>query len=375
MDTVATLPLLPLQGTSGEMGVEYGKTVPDLIGRNLEDYMRRFVDVVGLSEREVSSWGETFREVTREYKSSIADMIEGVAEGSGNRPEHVFALNARTEIIYSTVPSAVPSGDEECTSLAVLPSRTASGHTLLATNWDWHPEQSEVTLLFATQDEDGFSVLTLAEAGMLAKNGLNSAGLGLCANLLSSDRDVGGEGVPYHVLLRGVLESKTMADATRAALNHPRVSSGNFLIADSGGEAIDLEAVPGDFGYLVPQDGLVAHSNHFLAEVPVYDRKKAQSALTLIRPERVRHLLEEALQSKAVSEEDIRNVLRDHYSYPNGICRHVDERDPEHERICTVYSITMDLHDGAFSIAKGQPCEHEYETVRLSDLYAKEVVS
>jgi hypothetical protein len=30
----------------GEMGVEYGKTVPDLIGRNLEDYMRRFVDVV-----------------------------------------------------------------------------------------------------------------------------------------------------------------------------------------------------------------------------------------------------------------------------------------------------------------------------------------
>jgi isopenicillin-N N-acyltransferase-like protein len=133
MDTVATLPLLSLRGTSGEMGVEYGKTVPDLIGRNLEDYMRRFVDVVGLSEIEVSSWGETFRDVTRAYKPSIADMIEGVAEGSGNRPEHVFSLNARTEIIYSTVPSAVPSGDEEYTSLAVLPSRTASGHTLLAT--------------------------------------------------------------------------------------------------------------------------------------------------------------------------------------------------------------------------------------------------
>lgn len=41
----------------------------------------------------------------------------------------------------------------------------------------------------------------------------------------------------------------------------------------------------------------------------------------------------------------------------------------------TVYSITIDLYDRAFSIAKGQPCEHEYETVRLSDLYAKEAVS
>jgi hypothetical protein len=79
METVATLPLLSLRGTSGEMGVEYGKTVPDLIGRNLEDYMRRFVDVVGLSEIDVSSWGETFRDVTRAYKPSIADMIEGAA--------------------------------------------------------------------------------------------------------------------------------------------------------------------------------------------------------------------------------------------------------------------------------------------------------
>jgi isopenicillin-N N-acyltransferase like protein len=357
------------------MGLGYGRAVPDLIERNLEDYLRRFRDVVGLSDAEVLRWGETFRKVTHDYKPSIGEMLEGIAEGSGSRHEHVFALNARTEIIYSAVPSAVPSGDEECTSLAVLPSRTASGHTLLATNWDWHPEQSDVTLLLATQDEEGFSVLTLAEAGMLAKNGLNSAGLGLCANLLASDKDVGGEGVPYHVLLRGVLESRTMADATRAALNHPRVSSGNFLIADSGGEAIDLEAVPGDFGYLVPHEGLIAHSNHFLTSVPVYDKKKAQSALSLIRPQRARHLLEDALHSKEVSEEHLKTVLRDHYSYPNGICRHVDERDPVHDRICSVYSIVMDLHKVTFSIARGQPCEHEYETVHLSDLYAERAVS
>lgn len=367
---VATLPLLALSGTHGEMGLEYGKALPDLIGRNLEDYLRRFRDVVGISDAEVLRWGETFRRVTHNYKRSIAEMLEAIAEGSGTKPEHIFALNARTEIIYSA-----PSGDEGCTSIAVLPSRTDSGHTLLATNWDWHPEQSDVSLLLATQDEEGFCVLTLAEAGMLAKNGLNSAGLGLCANLLASDRDVGGEGVPYHVLLRGVLESKTMADATRAALDHPRVSSGNFLIADSGGEAIDLEAVPGDFGYLVPRNGLIAHSNHFLTSVPVYDKKKAQSALSLIRPERVRHLLEDALDSRSVSEEDLKGILRDHYSYPNSICRHTDERDPRPERICSVYSIVMDLHEGTFSIAKGQPCEHEYEAVHLDDIYAQEMIS
>lgn len=364
MKDIATLPLLSLRGSSGEIGIEYGKTVPQLVERNLEHYLRRFEDIHGFSDAEVVRWGGTFWKVTRQYKTSISDMLEGIAEGAGLRPEYIFALNARTEIIYS----ATSTGDEGCTSLAVLPSRTEDGHTLLATNWDWHPEQSDVTLLLATEDEDGFSILTLAEAGMVAKNGLNSAGLGMCANLLACDRDAGGEGVPYHVLLRGVLESGTMADATRAALDHPRVSSGNFLIADSGGEAIDLEAVPGDFGYMVPEDGLIAHSNHFLTGVSVHDKKKAQSALSLIRPERVRHLLEDDLERKSVSEADARNILRDHYSYPNGICRHIDERDAPHDRVCTVYSIVMDLHEGSFSIAKGTPCEHEYETVRLGEL-------
>lgn len=370
MHIIATLPLLYLRGNHGEMGIEYGRTVPELINRNLEDYLRRFRNVIGIPDAEVLRWGETFRKVTHSYKTSIAEMLEGLAEGSENKPEHIFALNARTEIIYSTT-----TGDEGCTSLAVLPTRTKSRHTLLATNWDWHPEQSDVSLLLATEDEDGFSVLTLAEAGMLAKNGLNSAGLGLCANLLASDRDIGGEGVPYHVLLRGVLESRTMADATRAALDHPRVSSGNFLIADASGEAIDLETVPGDFGYLVPENGFIAHSNHFLTDVPVYDKKKAQSALSLIRPERAKHLLEDPLESRSVSEESIKGILQDHYSYPNSICRHIDERDPESERICSVYSITMDLNDKKFCIAEGQPCEHEYETVYLSDLRAEEVAS
>jgi isopenicillin-N N-acyltransferase-like protein len=367
MDRLATLPVVALSGTHGEMGVAYGSVVPELISRNLEDYLRRFRDVLGLSDPEVLRWGGIYRGVTHAYSASIGEMLEGIAEGSGQRPEHVFALNARTEIIYSA-----PAQEEGCTSLAVLPSRTESGHALLGTNWDWHPEQGDVTLLVATREPDGFTVLSLAEAGMLAKNGLNSAGLGLCANLLVSDRDVGGEGVPYHVLLRGVLESRTMADANRAAVNHPRVSSGNFLIADAGGEAIDLEAVPGDFGYLLPRDGLIAHSNHFLTQVPVHDQKKAQSALTLLRPERARHMLEGKLESRTVTEEDLCNVFRDHYSYPNGICRHVDERDPAYDRICTVYSIVMDLDEGKFGIGKGQPCGHEYESVRLTNLYARE---
>ena len=51
---------------------------------------------------------------------------------------------------------------------------------------------------------------------MVAKAGLNSAGVGLCLNVLTTDRDGGPGGVPYHVVLRAVLEADCLALALRA---------------------------------------------------------------------------------------------------------------------------------------------------------------
>ncbi|MFZ0214691.1 MAG: C45 family peptidase [Candidatus Dormiibacterota bacterium] len=368
---VTAMPLLRLEGTYGEMGYAYGQAMRDLVHRNLEDYLRRFRDVAGLGDSEVRGWGACYRKVARSYDRSIETMLSALAEGAGLAPEHIFALNARTEILYGSASGPVPEADQGCTSLAVLPSRTADGHVLLGQNWDWHPEQRALTFLLSTRDESGFTILTLAEAGMLAKSGFNSAGIGVCANLLVSGEDRGGEGVPYHLLLRGVLQSSTMADALRAATDTDRISSGNLLLADAGGEAIDLELCPGDFGYLLPRDGLLAHSNHFLSDVPVKDLKKGQAALTLLRPERARHLLEPQLERRQVSLQDLQQVFRDHYSFPNGICRHVDERDAELDRVCSVYSLVFDLTDRRFLIAQHPPCENEYEELSLRDLQAE----
>lgn len=367
---IKELPVVAVAGSAGEMGVAYGRQMAGLIEANLEDYDRRFRAVAGLSGSDVRAWGSRYRAVARGYDPAIEAMLTGVAEGAGQPPERIFALNARTEILYGggTGGSGPPARDEGCTSVSVLGSHTADGHVLLGQNWDWHPEQRELTFLLATTDEDGFTVLTLAEAGMIAKAGLNSAGIGVCANLLVSDRDRGGEGVPYHLLLRGALTARTMADAHKAVLGCARVSSGNLLLADAGGEAIDLEVAPGDFGYLLPVDGLITHSNHFLTGVGVGDLRKGLSALTLLRPERARHLLQPRLGARAVTAEDLQAVFRDHYSFPNGICRHVDERDPVSDAVCSAYSIVMDLTERRFSIAQHPPCEHEYESLTLTEL-------
>jgi isopenicillin-N N-acyltransferase-like protein len=357
-------PLVAVEGTYAAMGHELGVRTRDLVAQSLQTYLRRFRDDAGLSDADVLRWGGTYLDVARSYDSRIADMLTGLAEGAGQPVEHITALNARTEMLYG-------SGyrDEGCTSIAVLPRHTAEGHTVLAQNWDWHPEQGPVTFLLATRDTDGFAVLTLAEGGMLAKSGLNSAGLGVCANLLVSDRDAGGRGVPYHYLLRGVLQSPRMSVALREVLDVPRISSGNLLLADAGGEAIDLEVAPGTFGHLLPTDGLLTHSNHFASAIDVHDMKVASSALTLLRPVRVRHLLEDAAAARTVTVADVATALRDHYSFPDSVCRHVDPDLEPADHITSVYSVLMDLDARTLYIAAQHPCENPYTRWQLDELF------
>jgi isopenicillin-N N-acyltransferase-like protein len=356
--------LIVVQGSYRQMGEQIGRRTADLIDRSLDTYVGRFHTDAGLSDADIDRWGRVYLDVAASYAPEIAAMLDGMADGSGHPAHRLAALNARTEMLYGT-----GYRDEGCTSLSVLPQYTSDGHTLLAQNWDWHPEQAEVTFLLATRDPSGFAVLSLTEAGMLAKSGLNSAGLGVCANLLISDRDHGGHGVPYHYLLRGALQARTMSVAHKRLLPVPRISSGNVLLADAGGESIDLELAPEVFGTLLPENGLIAHSNHFQADLPLRDRKAATSALTLLRPTRARHLLEPALDGRRVRVEDLVATLRDEWSFPDGICRHPDPDVPAAEQNATVYSLVMDLTDRVLWIAPGPPSRHRYARWELDGLF------
>jgi len=362
--TMTPPPLITVEGSYREMGGRLGERTADLVAQSVDNYCHRFRADAGLSDADIVRWGRRFHEVARQYDPDIADMLEGLAEGAGRQPHEVGALNARTEILYGT-----EYDNGGCTSLSVLPRYTATGHTLLAQNWDWYPEQADVTFLLATRDHSGFSVLCLTEAGMLAKSGFNSAGIGICFNALASNRDKAGDGVPMHFLLRGALQSTTMSKAHKCLLPVERISSGNVLIADAGGESIDFELAPGMFGTLVPSDGLIAHANHFDSGLPLGDFKAASSALTQLRAVRVRHLLEPVLKRHQVTVDDIANVLRDDYSHPDGICRYPDPDVPESEKFCTAYSLIMDLHLRTMWIAAGSPRENPYTSIELDSIF------
>src|SRR5262245_26625405 len=141
MDT--PLPVIDVSGTPAEMGHRYGVEAAHLIVANVDAYMARFDRAVGLDHVTVARQGAAFGATTRQYFPRLAQMLEAMAGAAGISPDLIYAINARSELLYGN-----PA--QECTSIGLLRETT-----VLAQNWDWHPDQRPYTLLLITRDERG----------------------------------------------------------------------------------------------------------------------------------------------------------------------------------------------------------------------------
>ena len=160
---------------------------------------------------------------------------------------------------------------------------------------------------------------------------------------------------------RGILNTDSLSQAIKKVMNARVRVSFNFLIAHRDGEAIDLEVSPVDVGFLHPEEGILTHSNHFIAltnRADLIDTLKAVIPDTLLRAHRARQLLEP--DNGHIDVSNFQRVFRDHFSYPNSICRHADTRDEETQQLATLSSAIMDLTERAFYLTEGSPCRNEY---------------
>ncbi|MBA2773900.1 MAG: hypothetical protein H0U36_07620 [Nocardioidaceae bacterium] len=358
-----TFPLLVAQGDPAEIGAAYGEQARGLIEGNLDDYREKF-RAVGVDSAQARRLGEAFRITTHEHAPRIAATLDALAEAVDVAVGDIYALNARTELMLPAGPQVT-----ECTGVAALPETTASGHTLLAQNWDWYPSQQPYSLVLATRDERGHEIVCLTEAGMLAKTGLNSAGVGVCVNLLHCDRDGAPGGVPYHVLIRAALDQPHGISPALKVTALPRSASINLLVGTAGGVAVDLEIAPNATGRVLPTDGLLIHANHFASDIDVVDAIYDIGGSSLFRDYRLRQLLTARAADQALTAEDMADALRDHLGHPYALCRHVNPEDPPELRSLTCSSVVMDLDDQVLLVSDGPPCESPFREISLGTVF------
>jgi len=330
-----------VEGTSYQRGLQYGRQAATRVRLSVQAYQQAFAHFAGWDWATVRREAVRFEAPIGAFRPAYLEEMRGIADGAGLDPTDVLAINVRTEVMYSAKARQAPRAEApparrvpaECSAFAHVPGPGQPGPAILGQNWDWLLHAAQTLVMLEARPDDGPDFVTVVEAGLLAKAGMNAAGLGLVTNALVTDADVGEPGLPYHVLLRAVLDCATVTEAVKVLQAGPRSSSANYLIAHASGAALDIEAAPGDFTRLYPlfpEDGVLLHTNHFLApRIDPVDLALWAMPSTAVRLQRLRAATAAQVTTAQVTTaqvttawalDDLRALLADHADYPHSIC-------------------------------------------------------
>ncbi|HWT32942.1 MAG TPA: C45 family peptidase [Microbacterium sp.] len=250
-----------------ERGRQRGAALAGILPAAIEAYDRLFA-AGGVATATVRSDAARALDAIAAYRTGLAEQIVGIAEAAGIDVWRVAALNARTEILARS--RTIAPG--ECSTIVrSLPGADGIRNVGVQT-WDWHVELSDH---WHTLDAGGGAhrYAGITEHGILAKIGVNSAGVALHFNILGHAQD-GIGGIPMHVLAALVLEEATDADhAVELVREAPISSSGSFMIFDRD-RAVLLDLSPvGVFEAPAVLPGTRVRTNHFLTAQPAAAEK------------------------------------------------------------------------------------------------------
>jgi isopenicillin-N N-acyltransferase-like protein len=204
-------------------------------------------------------------------------------------------------------------------------------------------------------------MVTITEAGIVAKIGLNEHGVGVCLNAVLA-RGVGYGRLPVHVALRTALEHRSRAEAAAALQAAGVAAACHILVADAAG-AVGLECSCADVVALQPTSGGVyAHTNHWLAahagpEGPLADAVLLPSSVP--RLTRADALLSELTAAKTTAATPDRGmgalerILEDEQNFPGSI----NAASSAESAVETLFGIVMDLANRTARVRVGRPTE------------------
>lgn len=342
------LPVVFLEGSPADRGLAHGQ----MLGEPIHDYVEKVREVCasqGVLWEQALKKVRRFRAILQDEQPDAFQELEGIARGAEISLDTIVALNAPHELRLN----------DGCTTIVALPQATQSGHVLIGKNYDEPYQRLKTDALFVVSSGRGPRFVTLASVGTLSRDGFNDCGLVLLGNGLQGPGDGHRRGIPFPILRRQLLAQPSMSAVQRVLETQPRSHACNYTVAFASGEARALEASVDQVYGVPPTDGLLIHTNHFVApdaaglnddRTTEHSRFRLDRVDRLLRPKTGRLLLV-----------DIQNALADHAHYPASVCSHREEGG-------TIASYWMDLQEGILNIANGPPCKTPITEIPLQDL-------
>ena len=370
---------IEVEGDAHERGVQIGKATRQQIAHSLSVYRQMFA-LCDISWQQAIEKSSQYHDLVQSSFPTLMDELKGIAIGSGADIEDLFALNCRTEILppdflaraladvdlaiadqanpeHANPDQPCTASNEhinECTSFAF--NRSTNKPVWLSQNWDWVGLQRQALVVVRAKTEYASQFITVTEAGMLAKIGLNQHGFGMCLNILRSVDDGKQIGLPVHIFLRALLDCDSVNQAKALVEENQFASSSNVMIADKSGQMVSFELSPNGSQILNAVDHSLCHTNHFLhAALIENDAAQAGNLSTLHRLDTARKRL------PTVQDLDgIKSLLSDTSNGLESICRFADTNLPPIAQIETVVGVVMNLSSMELWVSDAQPSVTEF---------------
>ncbi|MCY4471543.1 MAG: C45 family autoproteolytic acyltransferase/hydrolase [Kistimonas sp.] len=291
-----TFPVLRLSGTAEERGAAHGASLSESIAASVCLYDA----ILRVPGREIRSLGRAVREQIYRFYPPYCTEIDALADAAGQRPEWIYVLNARSEVVNGCVQSEIPL--MECSTVSFR------DQGLLGQNWDTGKALLDLVVLMHITLANGRRLLMITEPGVVGKTGLNNCGLGICLNLLHLKHRL--QGVPLAVLARAVLESESIDQARELVVTTPGTRAACITVSQGVNQGFCIE-FSGDKHWFLSSPGRISiHTNHYLGRRLTpdsglfqgsYGRLRTLAALTSILPRRDISSLQRLLSSRAHS--------------------------------------------------------------------------
>lgn len=348
MTTQHYFPLIEVSGAPYQRGLSHGTQAKERVLGSVAIYTKSLAKLA-FAQSDLRTLLDDFAHEIERFEPSYLEEMRGIADGAGVSLDDILMINARTEIMAQAARTA-ERGSDECTSVGILPRRSASGRYIQGQNWDNRVDCADTIILLRVLREDGPDLLTFVEAGGLARYGLNRAGICLNGNGLSSDRDYSQPGIPLPLIRRKALEQDHFAKAVQVIYAAPKACSCNLLLGSKLGTAINLECAPDETFVIYPENGLAVHANHWVSDAALAKLKETGvpgSPDSIFRYMRMKELLD----GPSLSTDDLKAAFADTLGTPYSVCRPPRASNKGYHSSTTA-TLIMDPEAGFIEVAR-----------------------
>jgi isopenicillin-N N-acyltransferase like protein len=339
--------MLTFTGSAFERGRQHGEARRGAIAERVITAVCEPAGPDGL-DRLAAPWERAIRIAAPE----VADELRGIAHGSGRSVAEIVLLNA-----FEAFDLAKQSELGGCTTVAIPMADGA----IVAQNWDANPALASTVEVHRHVVDDGFDLVMLASPGGLGWIGMNAAGLALTTTDLLTKGTA--HGVPSQVARRMVLARRRVDEAVALFRGLPMVGGRTYALGDAEGSVATVElAAELAEARVAKSTGPALHTNHALeSDVAQFESEVLLARVYPSSRSRLDRVLTRSAHESPTSVDDVRELLTDHASQPDSICRHTPTAEPT----VTAASAIFDCGNRTAHIAIGQPCGHSFVSVAL----------